>query len=602
MTLISQLFSAFSQNPFDVSLDPHTFDVSRPTDALESDHPAHDDRQGTPYPIIRLSLSDEYDLSGPLEADTKPSLYERNCAAARALQDEIDEALSKLDEQLLAMDASHQRIVPRSLHKPAPRLSWADTATRWHYQIQAASSVTISTLGWGAIVTGLPYVASLLTDNIPVLATTWLGAGYLGANTLRNIPDKQSHQRASRLINAKLREIEPLQRRLTQLNQEETVRLHAMGRVITIFAERRQCLCRLEQKLEALTLAINAPASNPSLLRPTPWLSISNLPAAGLSAMAQTITRVIAILSSMIERYTTYQAELAYQQGEGKSVLAALATLPFGRSTSIVNDSYRSALAHYESASGLNMSQADVRRQLHMGENMVHALMSSVGATPGAVIFQGDRERVTVTSNLTTTRALAWYFDSAADQPPPADTSLAPIVKRAKDDSLLISDPNGKLYDFLMHAPTAYTHTMVNAIASVDDTQLGVFHIHDYYAGFPRGTRGVKFERNVDETGAFMLRMRLLKGDPVFGIAPNIIPVADKHHLANRITAANAQIVGRTPPETENYQGMPEEELRRVRDQVIDKIQRQIQLLEGEYKQRSQLENWENPCFHSQLA
>lgn len=602
MTLISQLFSAFSQNPFDVSLDPHTFDVNRHPDAPESNHPAYDDGQRTPYPIMRLPLSDEYDLNGRLEADTRPSLYERNCATARALQNEIGEALSNLDEQLLKLDASHQRIVPRSLHQPASTLSWGDTATRWRYQIQAAGSVTSSTLGRGAIVTGIPYVASLLTGNIPALATTWLGAGYLGANTLRNIPGKQRQLATSGLVGVTLHKIEPLQRRLKQLNQEETMRRHAMARVITIFAERRQHLCHLEQKLKALTLAINAPASNQPLLRPTPRLSMSNLAAGGLSAVAHTITRLIAILSSMMERYATYQAELAYQRGEGKAVLAALATLPFGRSTSIVNDSYRSALARYESACGLNMSQADVRRQLYMGENIVHALMSSVNATPGAVIFQGDRARVTVTSTLTTARALAWYFDSAADRPSPTGTSIAPVVKRAKDDSLLISDPHGKLYDFLMQAPTAYTHSMVTAMDSVDDTQVGVFHIHDYYAGFPRGTKGMKFERYVDETDAFALRMRLLKSNSTFGIAPNIIPLADKRHFANRITAPNPQIVGRKAPTTENYQGMPKEELRRIRDQVIDKIQRQIYLLEGEYQQQSQLENWENPCFHGQLV
>lgn len=603
MRLLPQLFFAFGQHPFDVSLDPYTFDVHQSPNA-EASHAAHGDKQDTTSAVTQVPLSGEYNLTGLLRSDTAPSLYERNCAALRELQDEIGSALRTLDEQLRKVDASHQRIMPLSLNQAAATLSWRDTATRWHYQAQAAASVTMSTLGWSALVTGLPYIASRFTDNLLISSATWLGAGYVGANRLRNIPDGQRHQTASGLIDAKLLEIQPLQHRLALLHKEETTRQQAMTRVITIFAERQQHLCHLEQAFDALTLALGTkvPTTDAPLPDSAFLASLRSFVTEGLSPMIRTMNRFIAALWSLVERYAAYQAERAYHQGEGKPVLAALTTKPLGRSTSIVNDHYRCALANYECASGLDISQADVRRQLYMGENIAYALTSSTAPTPGAVIFQGDRERVVVTSNLTTTRALAWYFDSAADQPPSGGAAAFSAVQRADDGSLLIADPDGKLYDFLMQAPCAYTRAMFNARDSVDDLDTGRFHVLDYYAGFPRATKGMQFERDLGKTGAFALRVTLLKDTPVYGMVFKAIPLADKHHLAYRVTATSPPITSRTHLAAAHYESISTEELHRTRDHLIDEMRHHIHLLKGELKQLSELENWENPCFHTQPA
>ncbi|CAM3933190.1 hypothetical protein BOTU111921_01510 [Bordetella tumbae] len=572
----------------------------------------------------------------------RPSLYERNCAEIQKLLNEIDGVLRELDRELHNQDPQHQPVMPPSL-QPGHAQTNSEYVRSWGYFLRGGGAAATSAVGWGAVAAGLPYAAGL-TGNFFAQTAALLGGGYIGLNTVRNLPDQARQNAINLAIQDAMQAVEQRQRKLQPLIQHEALRKNAMDRVIAVAAERQQRVRTLESKLTALTEAINtapaAPASTEyanaaglcidslnmgdgeqrqqslSMLASAQQAfqelfaavnanlsTVGNAIGYGLSSVGQTIHRVIAIPGTLLDRYTAYRAETAYQNGEGKSLIRALTTPIEG--PSIVNASFRNSQEQYRQACGFSPPQAEVRNQLHMGQHIAHALVISDDPTPGTVVCSSDLGSMAVSSNLTTTRALTWYLDAAADHPAEvARDAAAPTVRRLPDNSLLIDDPHSHFYDFLMQAPTTYTVSMVDATEQNDAMKPGVFQLHDYYAGFPRGCRGVQFERTIDEnTGAFALRIRLVKDPGTFGIQPAIIPLRDDDHIANRLHATHrVHQADRSILAADDYQNMSKEALAAARASVIAELARHAKLGHSERQQLEQLENWEHPNFRQLMV
>lgn len=622
---------------------PPVFTRPRDTSALHSDtppdQPASPSAAPAPLPGQNNTQSNTADLTFP---PPRPSLYQQNLIKAEALQGQIEQMLRELDLQLRAIDPHLRLIMPSSGMRPATTLTWHHTLARWNYQIQGMGAAVSATLGWGTVAASLPILAGMAGSG-PLLATAAvLGAGYLAANTLRHVLDEQRQYAVNLAIQASMREIRLYEIKLARLTQEENLRKSAMDRAITVIAERGQRLIELETKLQALnaiiletrhnatftstdqihvgdgqqrrqTMSMLANAqqaiqtwcsvinANLSVARyhiTQPLKRIGNTIGHRLSYIGRTIHSVMAAPRAFMERYIARQAELTAQHGEQRLLIRALST-PTTASPSIVGDSFRDLQKPDPTTGHIALSQAEIRKQLRMGEHIAHALSRSKDATPGAVVFQSNGTPMVVTANLTTTRALAWYLDAAADVPSAATHHpSAPVVRRTSDDSLLILDRDSRFYDFLTQAPTAHTVGMVTRANRKNPPEPGVFQLHDYRASFPRGTHGMQFERTIDEeTGVFAIRMRWLDSPTTSGIRPAIIPLHDDAHLANRVANACLRPENDPPLERDDYRNMSNAELHCAREAIMAELARHLRLSEGEHQQLERLENWENPIF-----
>ena len=267
-----------------------------------------------------------------------------------------------------------------------------------------------------------------------------------------------------------------------------------------------------------------------------PLAAALNTVGTSLSRLSETIGTGVATMENIRDRNAIAQAEYAYLKGDGKALVQALAVHTDQNANNIITrhimdiraqNKYR--LACPERAPNLNA----VRRQLYMGQHIVRALAVRHAARPGTVSCQTGTRNIMVPANLTTIRALLWYVDTAADTPFPNKAPPLPTVLRLADGSLSLEDPQGRFYDFLMQAQTAYTPRMVTPNAA---NEAGVFRLHDHHPGFPGGGWGVQFARRLDaQSGAATLHMRVLDKSAGFGVCPDRIPMLGSDNADNHI-------------------------------------------------------------------
>jgi hypothetical protein len=238
---------------------------------------------------------------------------------------------------------------------------------------------------------------------------------------------------------------------------------------------------------------------------------------------------------------------------------------------------------------GTTQPLLEVRRQIVTGENLSRAILSSKEGTFGAVVVQDESGKLPVTANLTTARSLAWYLDTLAQESEHVDPN-APKVQRGEDGALMVSDPDGKLYGFLMHVPTAYTSSMTSEGQSPTP---GGLRLDDYHNGFPQGGRGMQFERTLDKDGNFVVRITFPKeqGKPaVFTPLGNerqaLMRMYEAMHTSGQVLSGNT-----------DYSDWTRERLEARRDFLIDELERQTKLMSGDQDQITQLEDWQNPAF-----
>lgn len=539
------------------------------------------------------------------------TVSERNLARAGQVAGKIDAEMAKLNEHLRRMGGDALR-VPDGERLNAPTLSTWDTLSRWNHQVRGAMSAGLTTLGWTTAAVAIPTATSVITSpmgwtptGIGINATAVLGGAYLGLTALRDFPELASNRAALSLVESTLQALQPQFKELDNLIAQEQSRQTAAERTMLVSLERAPRLDALQRELaqvgEALKTAPSGAAQGAAPRHPvalgdgqaraqtlglaarakSAFQSFFGSIARGLSSVGRFLADLPNVPGRLLERRAAGKSELAYTQGAGRAALSLLASPGAG---GIVRDGVDVRVMQRATNAGAAHELADVRRQMHIGENLTHALRANDQAAFGAIAVGEGIEQVAITANLTTARAMAWYFAAAAE----AGGGQDPAVTRNADGSLSVADPDRKLYSFLMHAPSAYTGAMVGDAAGAP----GRLTLDDHRRGFPEGARGMQFETALDAQGGAELRIRFVAGQarPVFN------PLANERDVLLSMYQA-LHTPAQTGERQADFSGWSREQLEAHQSSLMAAVQRETSLIAGDQQQVRDLQGWQNPAF-----
>ncbi|CAB3743436.1 hypothetical protein LMG3458_06116 [Achromobacter deleyi] len=543
---------------------------------------------------------------------------ERNLARAGEVAGKIDEQMAKLNEQLRRMGGGGDALrVPDGERLNTPTLSTWDTLSRWNHQARGALSAGLTTLGWTTAAVAIPTATSVITTpmalsptSIGINATAMLGGAYLGLTALRDFPELASNRAALSLVESTLQSLQPQFKELDNLIAQEASRQTATDRTMLVSLERAPRLDALQRELaqvgEALKTAPSAPAQGVESRHPvalgdgqarTQTLSLAARAksafqsffgsiARGLSSAGRFLADLPNVPGRLLERRAAGKSELAYTQGAGRSALGILSAPRDGGI--VLGGVDVRVMQRAADAGGASLALPDVRRQMHIGENLTHALRASDKPAFGAIAVGEGTQQVAATANLTTARAMAWYFAAAADAQESGNTQ-PPTVTRNTDGSLSVADPDRKLYSFLMHAPSVHT----GAMAGEDGTrEPGRLTLDDHRRGFPDGARGMQFETALNADGGAELRIRFVteRAQPVF------TPLANERAVLLSMYQALHSPAQAGEPQAD-FSGWSRDRLEAHQSSLIAALQRETTLMAGDQQQIRELRDWQNPAF-----
>lgn len=543
------------------------------------------------------------------------TVSERNLARAGEVAGKIDEQMAKLNEQLRRMGGDVLR-VPDSERLNTPTLSTWDTLSRWNHQARGALSAGLTTLGWTTAAVAIPTATSVITTpmgmtptGIGINATAVLGGAYLGLSALRDFPELATNRAALSLVESTLQSLQPQFKEMDNLIGQEQSRQTATERTMLVSLERAPRLDVLQRELaqvgEALKTAPSVPTQGAEPRHPvalgdgqarTQTLSLAARAksafqsffgsiARGLSSAGRFLADLPSVPGRMLERRAAGKSELAYTQGAGRSALSILSS---PRDGGIVRDGVDvRVMQRAADAGGAKQGLAEVRRQLHIGENLTHALRASDKPAFGAIAVSDGSREVAATATLTTARAMAWYFAAAADAHGNGN-GQDPVVSRNTDGTLSVADPDRKLYSFLMHAPSAYTGAMAGGDSGGEPGRLT---LDDHRRGFPDGARGMQFETALSPDGVAELRIRFVaeRAQPVFA------PLANERGVL--LSMYEALHTPQTGTQQAGFSGWSRERLEAHQSSLVAALQRETSLMAGDQQQVHDLQDWQNPAF-----
>ncbi|MPT26709.1 MAG: hypothetical protein E2602_07270 [Achromobacter sp.] len=554
-------------------------------------------------------------VSGSAGVSAGQTVSERNLARAGEVAVKIDAEMAKLNEQLRRMGGDALR-VPDGERLNAPTLSAWDTLSRWNHQVRGAMSAGLTTLGWTTAAVAIPTATSVITSpmgwtptGIGINATATLGGAYLGLTALRDFPELASNRAALSLVESTLQALQPQFQELDNLIAQEQSRQTATERTMLVSLERGARMEALQRELaqvgEALQAAPSAPLQGAATRHPvalgdgqaraqtlglaqrakSAFQSFFGSIARGLSSVGRFLADLPNVPGRLLERRAAGKSELAYVGGAGRAALNLLAS---PREGGIVRDGVDvRTMQRAVDAGGVSQGLAEVRRQMYIGENLTHALRDNDSPAFGAIAVGTGLQQVAATANLTTARAMAWYFAGAADAAERGN-GQQPAVTRNTDGSLSVADPDRKLYSFLMHAPSVYTGSM----AGEPGGEPGRLTLDDYRRGFPDGARGMQFETTLDAQGAAELRVRFVadRARPVF------TPLANEHGVL--LAMYQALHSPAQPGERQaDFSGWSREQLEAHQSSLLAALQREGTLVAGDQQQVRDLRDWQNPAF-----
>ncbi|WP_116520792.1 hypothetical protein [Achromobacter insuavis] len=539
------------------------------------------------------------------------TVSERNLARAGEVAGKIDLEMAKLNEQLRRMGGDALR-VPDGERLNAPTLSNWDTLSRWNHQVRGAMSAGLTTLGWTTAAVAIPTATSIVTSpmgwtptGIGLNATAALGGAYLGLTALRDFPELATNRGALSLVESTLQSLQPQFKELDNLIAQEQSRQTATERTLLVSLERAPRMDALQRELaqvdEALKTAPSDAAQGTALRHPvalgdgqaraqtlglaarakSAFQSFFGSIARGLSSVGRFLSDLPNVPGRLLERRAAGKSELAYTQGAGRAALGLLAS---PRDGGIVRDGVDVRVMQRATDAGASQGLADVRRQMHIGENLTQALRANGQPAFGAVAVGEGIQQVAVTANLTTARAMAWYFAAAAE----GGNGQDPAVTRNADGSLSVADPDRKLYSFLMHAPSAYT----GAMAGDSGGEPGRLTLDDHRRGFPEGARGMQFETALDARGGAELRVRFVadRAQPVFN------PLANEHDVLLSMYQA-LHSPAQAGERQADFSGWSRQQLEAHQSSLQASLQREASLMAGDQQQVRDLQGWQNPAF-----
>lgn len=545
-------------------------------------------------------------------ADGQKTVSERNLARAGEVVGEIDNEMAKLNETLRLMGGDELR-VPNGERLNVPTLSTWDTLSRWNHQARGALSAGLTTLGWSTAAVAIPTAASVITSpigwtptGIGINATAVLGGAYLGLSALRDFPELATREGALNAVKGAMEKVAPLFRELDNLIAQERSRQTAGERTMLVSLERAPRMDALQRELAQVGEALKAAPSDATqgsashhtlalgdgqartqtldLAAParSAFQSFFGSIARGLSSVGRFLADLPNVPGRLLERRAAGKSELAYTQGPGSNALNQLAS---PRAGGIVHLGLVDQVRGGAPATGdATREETEMLRQMRIGENLTHALRALDKPAFGAIAVGEGSQQVAITANLTTARAMAWYFDGAARD----GKGQEPTVTRNADGSLSVADPDRKLYSFLMHAPSVYTGAMIGGTGG----EPGRLTLDDHRRGFPNGARGMQFETSLNAQGGTELRVRFIAGQarPVFN------PLANEHKLLLSMYRAlrNPAPVGERQAD---FSGWSREKLEAHRDSLLASLQREAGLMAGDQQQIRDLQDWQNPAF-----
>eukprot|EP00887_Chlorella_sp_A99_P004406 scaffold39.g4406.t1 len=291
-------------------------------------------------------VTDSPESTKTKESEKKLTLQEQNIAKLGKLSTQIDDKLLKLNEQLRIMGAE-QLQQPESQRLDKPKLTMWDTLTRWNHQARGAFSATVSTIGWGAVGAGVATGGSLV-PHLGVQATAILSGAYLGLSALKDFPSLAHNQGAISLVEATLKDVDKDFAELERLQVQEKSRQQGMTRTMLVSLERQEHVDMLKTELDEVSRAMETAPSSLDKLIPTrheltvsdgtqrqetltgvakakqAFQSFFSAIGSGLASIGRFIADLPNVPGRFMERRAAGKAELAYTQGEGKTVLSTL--------------------------------------------------------------------------------------------------------------------------------------------------------------------------------------------------------------------------------------------------------------------------------------
>ncbi len=601
--------------------------------------------------LVNENLGFRTGFKEALRVSTKES--EQSTEILKSLLYKIDEATDQLNQNLARLQ--NETITPSESRARNLKETPQTFGNTFNYLKNRASGVfdaMVSTTGQLTAAVAIPTIASSMHASLGIQAAS-LGTGaYLGMSALKNFPELANNQAALKFVADHQKAVAPLFSQMKELLSQEKSRRIISQRIGLTALERQDKILQINHELAQIEKAIKQ--KKPSLEQGlSPETSTDDAKGAtGVESKpvtmgdgkkrAETLSKLdsirqgfSALFSSISEKFSNLIALLSKlpnifersseaQQAANseknfkvayKAPLTALARID-DTSTYNINSHIRVLrnkgipIEKIEKIEGVREAE---ERQFRIGEKLTKIIKSSHGAAFGTVVvkdefFNGSSnpDLYPVSANLTLARAMSTYFSVTASLPKKDSKNS---VVRNSDGSLSIDDPEGKLYNFLLAVPSAYTATMAGSSLSAANARLT---IDDPNKSFPGGAISMQFENALklgengvplrDDKDKFIteLKVTFLKNQPqpIFIPLVNERKVLEKTRTASIATeqeAEEAKNLGETRKNAVDYSGWDLESLRQRLNELVDQLEQEGALLWIDADRMVSLEYWKHP-------
>lgn len=547
-------------------------------------------------------------IAPPAAPVIEKTAREANLARIRELIVTLDTAHQVLNQQVESKTGSE--VISSAGRLTPVQQSYWDAWANLRRTMSGAASAAVSALPSLSMATAAPVIAGGVSSAVRgpvggfmVMATAYTGAAFLALSTLRDLPQQANDNAVVGLIDAKMTEIEGLMAELKGRIAEEKTRCSVESRMVLVAGTRPQQINVLAAQLQHVEKALKLPASEQATGVPMSQLQHSVKVSDGeqrkqtLASTASVRERLIQFFTKIIDFFFARRNAAKQEQIYVASVQPMLKALAASAPDSRVNALEDVAVRRRAAAGAVKMNPAELRKQLMRGENLTRTLQAAKTPSFGVVAFGDLQDSRAVAATLTTSRMIALYLDTLADLPQEekVDYPHAPQVTRNDDGSLGVSDPDRKLYSFLMSVPTAYARMMKEGNADLSEAMT----IDDYSPGMPGGMYGMQFKAGLDqasEANVLNLSFTPKSSGQVFKPLGNELETLHKLRDAMRDASASAAL------SEQEIATMSPQELRALQSQLMTRLTPLLALYRADAAQGRLLENWRNPELEAQRA
>jgi hypothetical protein len=497
--------------------------------------------------------------SESVSQDTR-SVSEKNLSKIEALQENLANCMQKLDEQVVKVNGKAASILdknidPSKIKSDVSALGFRDHDWRWGETAKASFSQAVSTLGWCAAGAGIAYggstVSSLTGGGTSGRLASLLGGAYVALSALRDLPENVANQTTVNLIEKSLVEINQLLGTVQELIVKEQHRQELSEKLGVMSQGRMETIERLELELEVVDRQLVGRKESGAEVEPVE--SSPRLPA--VVGDGATRSETLSGMARVKQAFSSFFAPVVEGLSRaGRFLGDALGLTDLGKVKKMDRDEERAYVSTY--AKGLRLLQhpsddaimdrtlvqqaarrmlgipeerldhspgevqqrirqikhksASMLPVLRLGENVVRHVREGAGGSFGTLIVTDKGiGRYVVNSGQPTVRAMCHYLDVLARDVGEKNTLG---VKVDDSGSLVLHDPDRRLYQFLMGAPQAMSPLFMSPVGAGSQWREATEHagrmwINDSSGQLPGDANRVVFEIGVDE-GKDVLKLR----------------------------------------------------------------------------------------------